>query len=232
MKWSDCAGEGVIPLGKYYRKAYKRNIPLKLFEKKKGMQAKRAAKEGKKPAEIKIVDTDEDIPPPEVVRGSQAAAAGDATTNPLQSGGFSESKGQEGDSDDDDHDKDSDDDDHPRDTGVGAIPATKQRELSDVRILILSLSRFHLPIYLFINLLIFAKSISLQTGFSAAIQSTAKKPIFKLAVSSATEGEAGAGEAAPQRTWMQYFFGGGQRVDDEEEQLLGPEGKSEVSQPL
>ena len=30
LKWNDCAGEGTINLGKYYRKAYKRNITLKV----------------------------------------------------------------------------------------------------------------------------------------------------------------------------------------------------------
>jgi hypothetical protein len=30
LKWNDCAGEGVIDLGKYYRKAYKKNVALKV----------------------------------------------------------------------------------------------------------------------------------------------------------------------------------------------------------
>ena len=30
-------GEGAIDLGKYYRKAYKRNVAIKLFETKKGI---------------------------------------------------------------------------------------------------------------------------------------------------------------------------------------------------
>jgi hypothetical protein len=33
---------GTINLGRYYRKAYKRNMALKLFETKKGAAAKRA----------------------------------------------------------------------------------------------------------------------------------------------------------------------------------------------
>ncbi len=44
LKWNDCAGEGTIDIGRYYRKAYKRNIALKLFETKKGAAGKRAAK--------------------------------------------------------------------------------------------------------------------------------------------------------------------------------------------
>ena len=42
LKWNDCAGEGTVNLGRYYRKAYKRNMALKLFETKKGAAAKRA----------------------------------------------------------------------------------------------------------------------------------------------------------------------------------------------
>ncbi len=52
LKWNDCAGEGVIDLGKYYRKAFKRNVALKLFEKKKGLAAKRAAKKEKQSREL------------------------------------------------------------------------------------------------------------------------------------------------------------------------------------
>ncbi len=66
LKWNDCAGEGIIDLGKFYRKAYKRNIAIKLFEKKKGLAAKRAAKkEKKKRSDLMIEDTTDDIPPEE-----------------------------------------------------------------------------------------------------------------------------------------------------------------------
>lgn len=65
LKWNDCAGEGVIDLGRYYRKAYKRNIAIKLFEQKKGVAAKRAKKEGQKKRFVDIQDTGEDIPPDE-----------------------------------------------------------------------------------------------------------------------------------------------------------------------
>jgi predicted HTH domain antitoxin len=65
LKWNDCAGEGIIDLGKFYRKAYKRNIAIKLFEKKKGLAAKRAKKDKKKRNEFLLNDTTEDIPPEE-----------------------------------------------------------------------------------------------------------------------------------------------------------------------
>jgi hypothetical protein len=38
----DLLNAGTINLGRYYRKAYKRNMALKLFETKKGAAAKRA----------------------------------------------------------------------------------------------------------------------------------------------------------------------------------------------
>jgi hypothetical protein len=79
LKWSDCAGEGMIDLGPYYRKAYKRNIAIKLFEKKKGVAAKRAAKRAKKHRanvdDIFNNDFGEDIPPEE---DEEEGATGDA----------------------------------------------------------------------------------------------------------------------------------------------------------
>ena len=63
---NDCAGEVIVDLRKYYRKAYKRGVALKLFETKKGGAAKRAAKkadEDKKPTQI--FDDRTDIPPDE-----------------------------------------------------------------------------------------------------------------------------------------------------------------------
>jgi len=60
LKWNDCAGEVTYNLGKYYRKAFKRNIALKLFEKKSGMQATRERKavKTKKPKVDDIGDVD------------------------------------------------------------------------------------------------------------------------------------------------------------------------------
>ena len=63
---NDCAGEVTVDLRRYYRKAYKRGVALKLFETKKGGAAKRAAKKGeedKKPTQI--FDDRTDIPPDE-----------------------------------------------------------------------------------------------------------------------------------------------------------------------
>ena len=44
VKWNDCAGETVLNMGRYYRKAYKKNVAVKLFEKKMGAAALRARK--------------------------------------------------------------------------------------------------------------------------------------------------------------------------------------------
>lgn len=56
-------------VGPYYRKAYKRNIAIKLFEKKKGLAAKRAAKREKKARlnleELLLNDLGDDVPPEE-----------------------------------------------------------------------------------------------------------------------------------------------------------------------
>jgi hypothetical protein len=60
LKWNDCAGEGTIDLGKYYRKAYKRNVALKLFETKQGAAAKRA-KEKQKVARLENVEVHNNI---------------------------------------------------------------------------------------------------------------------------------------------------------------------------
>lgn len=65
LKWNDCAGETVIDMGKYYRKAFKKNVAIKLFEKKQGASALRAKRaEALKPT--KVVDTGGiDVPPAE-----------------------------------------------------------------------------------------------------------------------------------------------------------------------
>ncbi len=67
LKWNDCAGEGVIDLGKYYRKAYKNNIAIKLFEQKKGAAAARAKREKETSTKSKrYEDNGDDIAPPEL----------------------------------------------------------------------------------------------------------------------------------------------------------------------
>ena len=48
-------------LGRYYRKAYKRNIALKLFETKKGAAARRQVKQDKN-GNVELIDTVDDIP--------------------------------------------------------------------------------------------------------------------------------------------------------------------------
>jgi len=61
LKWNDCAGEGTINLGRYYRKAYKRNLALKLFETKKGAAARRDNQTQSFQRAVPE-DTEEDIP--------------------------------------------------------------------------------------------------------------------------------------------------------------------------
>lgn len=61
LKFNDCAGEVHMNLEKYYRKAYKRNMAIKLFEKKKGAAAKREAQGYVKPPR-EVEDTTDDIP--------------------------------------------------------------------------------------------------------------------------------------------------------------------------
>lgn len=77
VKWNDCAGEGTINLGRYYRKAYKRNIALKLFETKKGAAAKRAIKEKDNFKRLEAADTLEDVPEEEDEEEKKAGELGD-----------------------------------------------------------------------------------------------------------------------------------------------------------
>lgn len=67
LKWNDCAGEGIIDLGKFYRSAYRNNSAIKLFEKKNkkgGKKDKKAMKQKSSRGEG-LVDDGEDIPPAE-----------------------------------------------------------------------------------------------------------------------------------------------------------------------
>lgn len=65
LKWNDCAGEGVLNLGKYFKKAYKKNVAIKLFESKQGAMAARAKKQAEIRKRSGLMDTNEDIPPEE-----------------------------------------------------------------------------------------------------------------------------------------------------------------------
>lgn len=118
LKYNDCAGEIHINLEKYYRKAYKRNIAIKLFEKKKGAAANREKRLAANKAPPQIEDTTDDIPKPET-EGDKVDAAREAQGSPIQSpmhkAASTPKSAHAADSDDDD-DKDSDDDD---DMGVG-----------------------------------------------------------------------------------------------------------------
>ena len=65
IKWNDCAGEGTIDLGKYYKKAYKNNVAIKLFEKAKGAQAARQIRQKERPKPLAVVETGQDKVPDE-----------------------------------------------------------------------------------------------------------------------------------------------------------------------
>ena len=65
-----------ISLGKYYKKAYKRGISLKLFETKKGAAAKKAAQPLDATKPIVVLDDGEDIPPEEDEALAAAAPVG------------------------------------------------------------------------------------------------------------------------------------------------------------
>lgn len=61
LKWNDCVGEATVNIGRYYKKAYKRNVILKLFETKKGAAAMREKKkiEGKTMVKVPVEILDE-----------------------------------------------------------------------------------------------------------------------------------------------------------------------------
>lgn len=101
LKWNDCAGEGTIDIGRYYRKAYKRNIALKLFETKKGAAGKRAAKKKDKFSKIEVLDTEDDIPVEEDDEEEQkegevrpSTTEGDVTHSPMVTAGNVASSGK------------------------------------------------------------------------------------------------------------------------------------------
>lgn len=57
VKWNDCAGEASINIGQYYKRAYKRNMPVKLFEKKQGVALRRDMKQGNAKKDASAIDT-------------------------------------------------------------------------------------------------------------------------------------------------------------------------------
>jgi len=76
VKWSDCAGEHIFDLGSYYRKAFKRNIALKLFEDKKGAAAARDAAAKTQQPVVAETRTDINTPMPVDVIPPFSIAAG------------------------------------------------------------------------------------------------------------------------------------------------------------
>lgn len=146
LKWNDCAGEGTINLYKYYKKAYKRNIALKLFEKLQGAALSRKKREEKHSRDEKLLDDGKDIVPDEEDEvpaagagdgeekkddDDAAAVGGASATNPMIV--------QDADSDDDE------DDDH----GSGAIPKSDQKSLNKVGCRGRDVAIFHVYILFF-----------------------------------------------------------------------------------
>lgn len=105
IKWNDMIAEGAINLGFYYRKAFKKNAAIKLYETPKGGAAKRVVRQNKDSKQVQIKDTTADIPPPDDV-------------NP-QSGDNTERKQQ-----------DSDDDEDP---GIGVLGGMNEAEKQVIR---------------------------------------------------------------------------------------------------
>eukprot|EP01034_Spumella_vulgaris_P027083 gene27083-33756_t len=136
LKWNDCAGEGVINLGKYYRKAYKRNLCLKLFESKKGGAKKRAEATKKKARDFNLEDTTEDVPPEEEGgETKEGEETGGDVVSPLMTAGNNGGDMSPASNANtraallpprDDVDSDDDDDASQMDSGVGAIPVNHQ----------------------------------------------------------------------------------------------------------
>lgn len=95
-------------MGKYYRKAYKRNVALKLFESKQGAAAKREAREAKKREAIMLAKDTRDIVPEEtsgVARptdGADGKVEGDAGDSVSTRSPFMQPKGMSVDIDSDD----------------------------------------------------------------------------------------------------------------------------------
>ena len=69
-------------MGPYYRKAYRKNVALKLFEEKKGAAAARDARQAKFEQSKQFKDTTNDIPPLEEGELAQPSSP-QSTTNPL-----------------------------------------------------------------------------------------------------------------------------------------------------
>ena len=98
LKWNDCIAEGTVDLGIYYRKAFKKNCAIKLYETKKGAKADRAKAAKKRQALYNIPDNGEDIPPEETPEPG--------ASNPL-------------------HEEKDSDDEEDGDAGIGVMGAKK-----------------------------------------------------------------------------------------------------------
>ena len=110
LKYNDCFAEGAIDMGFYYRKAFKKNIAIKLYETPKGSAAKRTKKQNKASKQVEVADTTADIPPPEAKE--DAPVADDEV-------GLLDSTLEE---------KEGDSDDEESDAGIGVLGGMKDDE--------------------------------------------------------------------------------------------------------
>lgn len=126
LKYNDCICESTFNMKKYYEKAYRKNVAIKLFETKKGAAAQRE-KEAKARSKLyNIPDTNEDIPEEETENsdgvksplggGDAAAGSGSSSAAVSRAGvtGKNTDKYQERRDSDDEEDDD-------KDTGVGLL---------------------------------------------------------------------------------------------------------------
>ncbi|CAE7520594.1 unnamed protein product, partial [Symbiodinium microadriaticum] len=110
LKYNDCFAEGGIDMGFYYRKAFKKNIAIKLYETPKGSAAKRTKKQNKASKQYEVPETSADIPPPEAKE--DAPVAEDEV-------GLLDSTLEE---------KEGDSDDEESDAGIGVLGGMKDDE--------------------------------------------------------------------------------------------------------
>lgn len=108
LKYNDCFAEGAIDMGFYYRKAFKKNIAIKLYETPKGAAAKRTKKQNKASKQYEVADTKADIPPPERKEDLPEEEAG-LLDDALEG-------------------KDADSDDEDSDAGIGVLGGMKDDE--------------------------------------------------------------------------------------------------------
>ena len=61
LKWNDCIGEGILNMGAFYKKVFKKNVAINLYEKKQGAAKDRARKRRRSQKKM-IPDKKLDVP--------------------------------------------------------------------------------------------------------------------------------------------------------------------------